>query len=1022
MKRFIVIFFVLCVAVPVFGQTKATIYLTADARDMWHQNGNEVDGNTRVPVGRDGGDPMYSCFAFRVGDEISEAAIIDSAKFTAYMYEVGEAGDATGNIKGYAYESVAVLEGNNVSGFTKGDSSEAYTFTLAVQSHTMDITSVFQEWSEDYAHVGNDWFGIEMQDDDDGDEWGRFYDASHSSYSNHTYIEVWYSTSAITPNPATFDSVPYAVGTQKMAMVANTALTGTAPFSYWFEETTGNSGATDTTTGNTSWVDRGLDPGSEYCYVVRIIDSTPETTDVSDTTCVTLDSLGADPATISETNFYSTTACSITATAGVNNVGTIYYFFEDTLDASNNSSWQTSNVYDCTGLSVNDQSCWRVRMHDDFDTTAWSAVSCGHTLAVVTGALSLSSATDSSFTISINLNGNPDSTKVAIYDTVTYRYLQGGATLLDTGVVWKTPTGWGTSISGLRERHYYVFKVKARNEDLVETAYSEVATALSVQLPSAPTFENVTTDSIGVIPATSGDTTDVVYAVLDSLWDVFLNTSGDTSSTETWKPMGDWGTVHAHDRTQETRYPFAVKGRCDATPAMVEGHNIDPDTFSCTTATQFPKAYYYEDSSYAAWYARDQHIHAAAYDHDTKRWSQSYQVSTSQFGSGDDHCSPAIHVIQYGVNAGKVLVMYSGHNTDIWTKRSTNVADISAWSNGGTINVDRAAYPKIVEMPDTTLWCFFRQSIIGGGWDGRTEMYNKSTDGGATWTGADDDTLIRVQNGSTYCILTARDDTMAIAFCKKIANPSSADVSHIYFLWSIDGGNSWEDIDGTTITLPANESECTQVYETPDTMMGSFVADIQLGSENGYPHILFNDSTDQQNVLLKEAEYNGTSWDFSLVCTTQWYGADNSFAGGRYDMSDPTLNRVFACRPTHTIDTSAITEVILFEKESGDWVEKLEITRNSTYDNFGPFSAVNASSESPVFWYGGGWYESPYDEWETYNMCAIIQYGVSNTIETFYGAYADTTTTEGVTTPDSDSAGHEGQNTTTNNKKKWWGH
>jgi hypothetical protein len=79
-----------------------------------------------------------------------------------------------------------------------------------------------------------------------------------------------------TPNPATFSSAPAAVSSSQITMTATTGSDATGPVEYYFDETTGNPGATDSGwVTNPVYNDTGLSPSTQYTYTVKMRDSAP---------------------------------------------------------------------------------------------------------------------------------------------------------------------------------------------------------------------------------------------------------------------------------------------------------------------------------------------------------------------------------------------------------------------------------------------------------------------------------------------------------------------------------------------------------------------------------------------------------------------------------------------------------------------------------------------------------------------------------------------------------------------------
>ncbi len=82
-------------------------------------------------------------------------------------------------------------------------------------------------------------------------------------------------TTAPTPDPMTWTTVPYATGEASIAMVATTA-SDPSGVEYYFDETSGNPGGTDSGwQDSTSDEDTGLSPGTTYIYTVKARDKSP---------------------------------------------------------------------------------------------------------------------------------------------------------------------------------------------------------------------------------------------------------------------------------------------------------------------------------------------------------------------------------------------------------------------------------------------------------------------------------------------------------------------------------------------------------------------------------------------------------------------------------------------------------------------------------------------------------------------------------------------------------------------------
>lgn len=96
-------------------------------------------------------------------------------------------------------------------------------------------------------------------------------------------------TTAPTPNPMTFATAPAAVDAFSVTMTATTAADNSgAAVQYFFDETTGAAGGTDSGwQSSTTYVDTGLSPSTLYTYRVKARDTSMNETSYSSTANVT---------------------------------------------------------------------------------------------------------------------------------------------------------------------------------------------------------------------------------------------------------------------------------------------------------------------------------------------------------------------------------------------------------------------------------------------------------------------------------------------------------------------------------------------------------------------------------------------------------------------------------------------------------------------------------------------------------------------------------------------------------------
>jgi hypothetical protein len=133
-----------------------------------------------------------------------------------------------------------------------------------------------------------------------------------------------------------------------------------------------------------------------------------------------------------------------------------------------------------TGLSTNTQYTRKVVAYNSYGNSGYSATAAKYTLAVVPGMPATNSPTATTIGVNPDQGTNPSSTQLALYiETGTTCDGSGGNYIAANGsssgtAVWQTDAQWATvTATGLNlETNRYIFCVKARNGDTVETAFS----------------------------------------------------------------------------------------------------------------------------------------------------------------------------------------------------------------------------------------------------------------------------------------------------------------------------------------------------------------------------------------------------------------------------------------------------------------------------------------------------------------------------------------------------------------------
>jgi hypothetical protein len=205
---------------------------------------------------------------------------------------------------------------------------------------------------------------------------------SSASQSEHIIPQTQLYPSAAdtappTPDPATFASPPAADSSSAISMTATTGTDATGPVEYYFDETSGNPGGTDSGWQTSpSYTDTGLTASTQYTYTVTMRDAVTPTPNVgtpsSPANATTQAPPDTDPPTPNPATFAvppaadSDTAISMTATTGSDASGPVEYYFDEISGnpGGSDSGWQTSPSYTDSGLTPSTQYTYTVQMRD----------------------------------------------------------------------------------------------------------------------------------------------------------------------------------------------------------------------------------------------------------------------------------------------------------------------------------------------------------------------------------------------------------------------------------------------------------------------------------------------------------------------------------------------------------------------------------------------------------------------------------------------------------------------------------
>ena len=253
---------------------------------------------------------------------------------------------------------------------------------------------------------------------------------------------------------------------------------------YYFHETTGGPGATDSGwQASTSYTDTGLSPSTTYTYQVMARDGSGNQTaysvPASATTSATADTTPPTPNPMtwaSVPTATSPTAISMTASTANDPSVPVQYSFEETSGnpGGTSSGWQTSSSYTDGGLSPSTTYSYRVQARDSalnvggYSSTLSATTPTGADVTPPTpnpATFSTAPHAVSAYEISMIATVATDPTPPVQY---WFHESTGHAGAVDSG--WQVSNGYANA--GLAPGTLYTWSTKSRDGALNETAYS----------------------------------------------------------------------------------------------------------------------------------------------------------------------------------------------------------------------------------------------------------------------------------------------------------------------------------------------------------------------------------------------------------------------------------------------------------------------------------------------------------------------------------------------------------------------
>lgn len=367
------------------------------------------------------------------------------------------------------------------------------------------------------------------------------------------------------------------------------------------------------------------------------------------------------------------------------------------------------------------------------------------------------------------------------------------------------------------------------------------------------------------------------------------------------------------------------------------------------------------DRTYESYVSRWGEIVIRWYDNKAQRFGPLYYVDEllSEHGieAMDDHNPPCLHILP----TGKIILWYGVHNVDkiFYQKISVESENISSFGvrlDMTDTDIKPYNYPSVLQLSDLSLVLFYRVGVFSDS----KYVYKKSTDQGATW-GAPVTLTSNSPNG-VYLYVAQNPDNLDEIHCAGYFAYDSGDVRrrNIWYAKNADiiNTDTWTKSDGTTLSLPFNDSSADLALDDPTVPV--LVTDIKVVGNT--PYITYGRG-DNPNHHLRWAVYRSAAWEHYKVTDSRKFYEEFSAGvelhqytpGIILNPTNPYEVVLFADRFSELAQANRLEVEVWQSPDNGaTWSRSEIITKNSFYDNFRAQWSTDPSPGQRFVWCGGG--------------------------------------------------------------------
>ena len=219
-----------------------------------------------------------------------------------------------------------------------------------------------------------------------------------------------------------------------------------------------------------------------------------------------------------------------------------------------------------------------------------------------------------------------------------------------------------------------------------------------------------------------------------------------------------------------------------------------------------------KNNLYAGWMTSNRKVVVAKIDRKTLHIKNIKHIHTWHYLS--DHGSPVVHIIQNGPYKGRLVAIYSLHNSEIYFQRTKEPGNIDKWESKKVINKCECTYPTLLENKGV-LYLFYRK-MTDPELNTRSYFLMKSKDFGNTWDKEQE--IISANDGEWIYAMVNKDDHDNIHIVWGVTDPKYNDLKNIYYAISSDKGISWKSKTGAKAYSKILSTSEFLIYQSPKGM------------------------------------------------------------------------------------------------------------------------------------------------------------------------------------------------------------